>query len=239
MRRIVLAASVAAGAAMMAASAHATVFVLDSYTVTANIGNPSGNDGLTVDTQNILKIPKATKKNPGGLSIDLNSPAATAHDHSETLDLFKIDTPETSVNGDDLAPVDITVDFSFSSPSPNTGATVGGTTQGNLLLFGIFQNGSVTWNSEGVFNWTDPADGLLKPGVMDITLSNGSFDTGLLGPQGGAKAGYVVDATFAWQSDPSALRDVVPEPASWALMIGGFGMAGAMVRRRRAVATAA
>ncbi len=28
---------------------------------------------------------------------------------------------------------------------------------------------------------------------------------------------------------------VVPEPASWALMIGGFGMAGAMLRRRRAI----
>ncbi len=26
---------------------------------------------------------------------------------------------------------------------------------------------------------------------------------------------------------------VVPEPASWALMIGGFGLAGAMLRRRR------
>jgi hypothetical protein len=31
----------------------------------------------------------------------------------------------------------------------------------------------------------------------------------------------------------------VPEPASWALMIGGFGMAGAMIRRRRMVAVTA
>ena len=32
------------------------------------------------------------------------------------------------------------------------------------------------------------------------------------------------------------LDSVVPEPASWALMIGGFGMAGATLRRRRALA---
>jgi hypothetical protein len=31
----------------------------------------------------------------------------------------------------------------------------------------------------------------------------------------------------------------VPEPASWALMIGGFGLAGAMLRRRRAATAAA
>ena len=36
--------------------------------------------------------------------------------------------------------------------------------------------------------------------------------------------------------DPSA---AVPEPASWALMIGGFGLAGATLRRRRGVAAAA
>ncbi|WP_293677766.1 PEPxxWA-CTERM sorting domain-containing protein [uncultured Phenylobacterium sp.] len=41
-------------------------------------------------------------------------------------------------------------------------------------------------------------------------------------------------ATFA-----AGETTAVPEPASWALMIGGFGMAGAVLRRRRALALAA
>jgi hypothetical protein len=38
--------------------------------------------------------------------------------------------------------------------------------------------------------------------------------------------------------DKVSVSGAVPEPASWALMIGGFGMAGAMLRRRRSLATA-
>lgn len=34
---------------------------------------------------------------------------------------------------------------------------------------------------------------------------------------------------------PTALSVAVPEPASWALMIGGFGLVGAVLRRRRLV----
>jgi len=36
----------------------------------------------------------------------------------------------------------------------------------------------------------------------------------------------------------SVTSGAVPEPATWALMIGGFGMAGAMLRRRRLVPVA-
>jgi hypothetical protein len=39
--------------------------------------------------------------------------------------------------------------------------------------------------------------------------------------------------------DNVSVSGAVPEPASWALMIGGFGMAGAMMRRRRMVAATA
>ncbi|HEY3950003.1 PEPxxWA-CTERM sorting domain-containing protein [Phenylobacterium sp.] len=39
--------------------------------------------------------------------------------------------------------------------------------------------------------------------------------------------------------DDFAVNGPVPEPAAWTLMIAGFGLAGAMLRRRRAVALAA
>jgi hypothetical protein len=222
MRKFLLTAGVAAGLALTAASAHATVFTLESYTVNANIGDANSDSGLTVDIKDLLTIPAL------GKNIDLGTT------NPQTFNLFKIYTPETSVNADDLNPVDISVDFAFSAPTPNSGATVGGTTQGNLILFGLFQDGSVSWNGPGIFTWTAP--GLANPGEMDITLSNGSFDTGILGLHGGSSAGYVVTAQFDWQHDPSG---AVPEPASWALMIGGFGMAGTMLRRRRAGAVTA
>lgn len=41
-------------------------------------------------------------------------------------------------------------------------------------------------------------------------------------------------AVFSYSTGVGA----VPEPASWALMIGGFGMAGATLRRRRALSVA-
>jgi hypothetical protein len=47
-----------------------------------------------------------------------------------------------------------------------------------------------------------------------------------------ANAGdYLVNNHFI---DPLAVSGGVPEPAGWALMIAGFGLAGAMLRRRRA-----
>ena len=44
--------------------------------------------------------------------------------------------------------------------------------------------------------------------------------------------------TFTFTLTPGNANGGVPEPASWALMIGGFGLAGAALRRRRSVVTA-
>lgn len=50
-----------------------------------------------------------------------------------------------------------------------------------------------------------------------------------------ADAGGLAYDNFVFDT-PAVTGGAVPEPAAWALMIGGFGMAGAMLRRRRAAA---
>ena len=45
--------------------------------------------------------------------------------------------------------------------------------------------------------------------------------------------GYDLPPQIAFNTTP--FQDAVPEPATWAMMVGGFGMAGGMMRRRRRV----
>jgi Protein of unknown function (DUF642)/PEP-CTERM motif len=71
------------------------------------------------------------------------------------------------------------------------------------------------------FNMTWQPGGFTFVGTGDDTITLASLD-----PQN-SNAGVFFD-------NVSVSGPAVPEPASWALMIGGFGMAGAMLRRRRA-----
>jgi hypothetical protein len=77
------------------------------------------------------------------------------------------------------------------------------------------------------------ASGAMAPGnhsyAQDIDYAPG----GEIGYGEFARPGSYM--TFSVQS---VTNGVVPEPATWALMLGGFGIAGASLRRRRAMAVA-
>ena len=72
------------------------------------------------------------------------------------------------------------------------------------------------------------------------TIGTVTFDgLNLVGPTHTVQ--FVQDTTFVWTfvSEVSFFGDaagVVPEPATWATLIAGFGLVGAMARRRRAFA---
>lgn len=62
-------------------------------------------------------------------------------------------------------------------------------------------------------------------------FSGGHSDTGLYS----LTARYTIVATSRGEAQSNIAIAAIPEPGAWALMIMGFGAAGAMIRRRKAV----
>ncbi|MEW5684571.1 MAG: PEPxxWA-CTERM sorting domain-containing protein [Pseudomonadota bacterium] len=224
MRMNFLAAAAVAGGMIFAAShASATVFTLDNFTVTAHSTDANG---LKIEVAKLVNSP---------LTFDLSAPGVDPY----TVDLFLLWTDDTWVNADDKAPKDISVSFNFTDPFPNMVDPVTGETKGQSKLGGLFQNGVVSWDAPTSFTW-----GYQNSGLMTISLSGGTFSGGIGGLNlipgvewiDNSHFGYVVKATFDWDRNPVAAPSAAPEPATWALMIGGFGMAGATLRRRRSLA---
>lgn len=152
---------------------------------------------------------------------------------------------------------DATSDFVFSSPTetPLISAvlTVGG------VDFAFNPNRFVALTFPGLsFLITDTCACGVPPGASETFFtfdadfaSPASLDTGFDAAPGGASYGFFAinahpggDSLLSLDMTVSRVRSVVetnavPEPATWALMILGFGGAGAALRRsRRAVAAA-
>ena len=154
---------------------------------------------------------------PGGISFSLNNPGDTA-----TRDLFVLWTDEGSLQADDLVPKPISVAFSFTLPTAFGGA-VGGDTYGEKVFYGLFQHGHVAWDGPQILNFGNG-------GQLKVSLNDTDFNGGFLGL---GKTGATITGSF------DLVSNAVPEPATWAMMITGFGLAGAAVRRRRALGVAA
>ena len=123
---------------------------------------------------------------------------------------------------------------------------------GNGRFFGTYDvvGSGDTFGLQPLYGVDDLPFGPMGGGINDPTGS-GTFSVDLVSGQtytmsvrnfgnltngGGLTAVGSAAAQFDWNIDYQSAA--VPEPATWALMIGGFGLAGGMLRRRR-VATPA
>lgn len=132
-----------------------------------------------------------------------------------SFDVLNIGTRETSaLNGDDLTPYPISVAFDFDNAfgSPITGETYGFYFP---VVCGIITGGcgGVSWDGPSIFEFGNG-------GKFSVELSDVAFGTP------GQKK---VNATFTLLSQSAA----VPEPATWAMMLLGFGLVGGALRHRQ------
>lgn len=207
----------AAGALTLAAVAATPAAAIDFVGGYTTNFHDSNNGGLNIGV---------TDNGVGTLNFDLD--AVFPWDH-QIVDLFDVWADE-SINplawGSDQDTIAKQIKINFTFTSPVTSGNVHGWTDGHLNLFGP-DYGTVTWNNLGLqtFNFGDT-------GVLKVLV----FNEDLVGTFGkGAQNGVTVKAKFWMESMPSA----VPEPATWAMMITGFGLAGVALRRRRSLGAVA
>lgn len=121
---------------------------------------------------------------------------------------------------------------------------------GDNLLSASFQNAWVqgtgsagSFNASTVSSTTPAVITSISSDIFNFANANGQFDlsfslAGISGPGGLTVVGNTYRG-FTANSSGAFAAGSIPEPGTWALMILGFGGAGAMIRSRRKVLAAA
>ncbi|WP_395623577.1 PEPxxWA-CTERM sorting domain-containing protein [Sphingomonas daechungensis] len=136
-----------------------------------------------------------------------------------TANVLTIGTPETAVNlFEDTTPRQVSVDFSFLNPADANGGLVTGSTTG--FITGLFGGCGLFTGGCGTVDWSDTPTifSFGNGGSFSLLLSDATFAT-----PGSAN----VRGTF------TLISNSVPEPATWAMMLMGFGAVGFAMRRKR------
>jgi hypothetical protein len=225
MRTKLAALGAALGLALGASQAHATHFA-GSWAIT---------NYAHLDPALVVQLTATSGTFDFTLAAD--DPGTAQREDQFALNLFKIYTNESSLESDDYTKSPIELQFTFNDPSPNQVGSISGVTGGYYLVFS--GGGYLDWAGPGLNGSTDLTWGPNHDGLLSIGVNGGTYNpakcplivcsTGL---QKGPSKALTVQAVFDWDRDASG---AVPEPASWALMIGGFGLAGSAMRRKRSV----
>jgi hypothetical protein len=173
-----------------------------------------GQSSVTLHQSDPGLVLAATPLAFGPITLDLN-PATGSIPSARVVDVFGISSPESTVNlFEDTDSFDIAVAFSFANPLGVAGSSITGTTRG---VYTLFTNGfgRVTWDGPQTFTFGN--GGSFSVALRDTNFAIGGGTTNVAGE-------------FRLLNESIS---AVPEPATWAMMLLGFGAVGVATRRRR------
>ena len=124
--------------------------------------------------------------------------------------------------------------FAGGTPPQNPNNVAGCMSNGNLWTVTIGYDGTAL--NVSLF---DPGMGTTFHALTDVPLDLAGIlgtNTAYVGFTGSSGAGWENEDIVNWRFANTAVLPSVPEPASWAMMLGGFGLVGGALRSRRRVA---
>lgn len=121
--------------------------------------------------------------------------------------------------------------FAGGMPSQGPNTAAGCMSNGNLWTATISYDGTAL--NVSLF---DPAKGTTFDALTAVPIDLASIlgtNTAYVGFTGSSGAGWENEDIVNWRFSNTAVLPSVPEPASWAMMLAGFGLAGGAMRSRK------
>lgn len=266
---LVSASAIALAIAATAAPSQAAILFASFDTGTSNASNIAwtqggGGSGGTLDTIGDGAAVKLTFFDPVNLP-DFDGIKAVLTLHGTSTDVADFDGSTYTQTGVGAGGVGGDGVFNFAYAGPNNAVVDGFTlTTGESLLSGTFNDAwiqgdggvggfAVTIGNAGSATFASNIYDLskLQPGTEEFTLHLGNVDPnfGSSNPNTGcAKTGLTITCStpgttslnsFTAHAGGDFQYGAVPEPATWGLMLVGFGGMGALLRSRRRMAAVA
>jgi len=253
MHTVIAGATLATGLAL-AAPSQAAITTFASYSAVNTDSNIYWNNNGTTATNgtggSLFTIGSGSSTAPGTTKINFSflQPALSSQVGNIIADFTLLgsvtNAPAVTVGGFKIQPL-ISGTFSILSTSA---ITVGGTTYaaGANLLSGAFDqttifggtnatsgSSSSATTSGGTITYTSDFLTFDSTVAQDFSLSLTSIALPLSSADGRALRTFAAVSTGSFSTDPEPVIPAVPEAATWAMFISGFGLMGASLRRRR------